>query len=95
MKHTPIQHTMEIKIKSWSGFGTWRWDIEEDICGICRTELHHPCPCCYGASGDWTVHLGVCSHVFHEHCMEKWMNTQKDGKCPMCRQAWCKKTIKQ
>lgn len=81
---------MKIKINKWNGFGVWRWNMEEDLCGICRVELHYPCPCCNFPDPDQSnILLGICSHVFHAHCIEKWMEkSQHEKKCPMCRQDW-------
>ena len=32
---------------------------------------------------------GQCSHVFHMHCILKWLNSQQvQQQCPMCRQEW-------
>ena len=32
---------------------------------------------------------GRCSHVFHMHCILKWLNSQLHQQlCPMCRQEW-------
>lgn len=32
---------------------------------------------------------GNCKHVFHIHCIVKWLNSQMNQQlCPMCRQPW-------
>lgn len=32
---------------------------------------------------------GQCTHVFHMHCLLKWVNTEKsNGQCPMDRRTW-------
>lgn len=30
---------------------------------------------------------GECNHVFHKHCIDKWLGSNKEN-CPMCRQKW-------
>lgn len=31
--------------------------------------------------------LSNCSHVFHKHCLEKWLSYDSRMTCPLCRQA--------
>ncbi len=31
---------------------------------------------------------GKCSHVFHMHCILKWVQESTNQQCPMCRQPW-------
>lgn len=65
----------------------------------CCPDCSHPgddCP----LSIDWlsntqvpilTVSLvcGKCTHVFHMHCIEKWINTASSNRqCPMDRRTW-------
>jgi anaphase-promoting complex subunit 11 len=30
---------MKVKIKRWHGVATWKWEIDEDVCGICRYNI--------------------------------------------------------
>ena len=51
---------------------------------------HHP------AGDACPVATGTCSHVFHEHCIARWLQQQQrtaeegatQQTCPMCRQPW-------
>jgi anaphase-promoting complex subunit 11 len=35
---------MKVKIKRWHGVGVWRWDVDEEVCGICRMPFEACCP---------------------------------------------------
>jgi len=50
-------------------------DDSEQICPICLDEFQ---------PNDQVIRKG-CDHVFHRHCIERWL-PQKDHKCPYCRE---------
>ena len=31
---------------------------------------------------------GQCGHAFHLQCITKWLNSQTEQRCPICRGAW-------
>jgi anaphase-promoting complex subunit 11 len=35
---------MKVKIKRWHGVGVWKWDVDEEVCGICRMPFEACCP---------------------------------------------------
>jgi anaphase-promoting complex subunit 11 len=35
---------MKVKIKRWHGVGIWKWDVDEEVCGICRMPFEACCP---------------------------------------------------
>ena len=38
---------------------------------------------------DLCVAIGACTHCFHMHCINDWLNSDaSQGKCPMCRQVF-------
>ena len=37
---------------------------------------------------DSPVVWGQCGHAFHLQCIQKWIQTQTEQRCPMCRGAW-------
>ena len=42
---------MKVQIDQWLAVATWKWDIEEDMCSICRNIFEMPCGrdgCKYG-----------------------------------------------
>lgn len=63
---------------------------DEGICGICRQPFDATCPNCKYAGEDCPPVFGHC-HVFHMHCIEKWLEastTQGKPHCPLCRSEW-------
>lgn len=46
-----------------------------DECAICLLE-YKECEIC--------LHLN-CEHVFHKSCIEQWINSSNDSRCPLCR----------
>lgn len=76
---------VSIKIKKIYASYSWRWNIEDEMCGICQsgfdqmcTDCKHPteCPPC----------IGTCLHAYHQHCLQNWLENSKV--CPMCRLDW-------
>ncbi|KAF9650666.1 anaphase-promoting complex subunit Apc11 [Thelephora ganbajun] len=90
---------MKVKIKSWHAIAQWRWDTgnadhdegdgEGDVCGICRVPYEGCCPTCKVPGDDCPLIWGECSHVFHMHCLLKWIGTPASKQqCPMDRRTW-------
>ncbi|KAJ7058301.1 anaphase-promoting complex subunit 11 [Mycena amicta] len=91
---------MQVTIKHWHAVAQWRWDtgadhndstseLEDDVCGICRVPYEGCCPSCKVPGDDCPLIWGECSHVFHMHCLLKWLGTPTSKQqCPMDRRAW-------
>ncbi|KAF8976507.1 RING/U-box [Cyathus striatus] len=65
-------------------------DSEEgDVCGICRVPYEGCCPSCKMPGDDCPLIWGQCTHVFHMHCLLKWLaTTASKQQCPMDRRPW-------
>jgi anaphase-promoting complex subunit 11 len=37
---------MNIKIKNWHTVAVWRWNVKDEVCGICRIDFDGCCPEC-------------------------------------------------
>ena len=35
---------MKVRIKRWHGVAVWKWDVDDDVCGICRMPFEACCP---------------------------------------------------
>ncbi|RHZ66645.1 hypothetical protein Glove_306g34 [Diversispora epigaea] len=81
---------MKVKIKSWNSVAIWKWDVpNEEVCGICRVAFDGCCSTCKTPGDDCPLIWGECSHVFHMHCLLRWLATEGSrGQCPMDRKAW-------
>ncbi|KAI4846860.1 hypothetical protein E4T44_04828 [Aureobasidium sp. EXF-8845] len=79
---------MKVKILSYHAVAAWRWDMpEDDDCGICRVQFDGTCPKCKFPGDDCPIIMGQCTHSFHMHCLDTWINQESSqGRCPMCRQ---------
>ncbi|KAG5504201.1 hypothetical protein JIQ42_06033 [Leishmania sp. Namibia] len=58
-------------------------------CPICKSALGQPCVKCTSSMDECSVVVGVCSHIFHLHCLEQWLQ----GTCPLCRNQWQQERI--
>jgi len=94
---------MKVTVKQWHAVAYWRWDTgsttepgpnedddsEDDVCGICRVSFEGCCPTCKMPGDDCPLIWGECTHVFHMHCLLKWLNTASSKQqCPMDRRPW-------
>ncbi|KAI5149820.1 anaphase-promoting complex subunit 11 [Enteropsectra breve] len=69
----------------------WKWKIKENICLICQQEFNVHCAKCTHPV-ECIPCTGQCTHTFHMHCLEEWLETS--NKCPLCRSEWvCKKIL--
>jgi hypothetical protein len=57
---------------------------EPVTCSICTEDITNK-------SKGFVAQISACSHIFHAHCLSKWVETnlatQTDPSCPMCRNA--------
>jgi len=59
----------------------------DDVCPICKNELHLPCINCEANNSDaCPIITGNCNHSYHAHCINKWIETNKT--CPSCQAPW-------
>ncbi|ORY23546.1 anaphase-promoting complex subunit 11 [Naematelia encephala] len=66
-------------------------DEDDDVCGICRLAFESCCPECKVPGDDCPLIWGECTHVFHMHCLLKWIGTESSKQqCPMDRREWGK-----
>jgi RING-box protein 1 len=64
------------------------WQGEQDTCTICRSLFVSPCVNCEvnGATEACPYQEGQCGHMFHMHCIERWL--VQDKTCPLCHCQW-------
>ena len=69
-------------------FGTWQWCHKFDMCSICKEDVNQFSVLRSDEllDADATIHIGVCSHIFHKSCITKWL--QISDTCPLCNQMW-------
>ncbi|PAV19073.1 anaphase-promoting complex subunit Apc11 [Pyrrhoderma noxium] len=92
---------MKVRINRWHAIANWLWDTgtrgenedgedgEGDVCGICRVPFEGCCPQCKLPGDDCPLIWGECTHVFHMHCLLKWIATPDSKQnCPMDRRKW-------
>ncbi|KAK1921246.1 putative ubiquitin-protein ligase [Papiliotrema laurentii] len=62
---------------------------DDEVCGICRQAFEGCCPDCKVPGDDCPLIWGECSHVFHMHCLLKWIDTESSKQqCPLDRRPW-------
>jgi RING-box protein 1 len=67
------------------------WFGEQDTCTICRLMFVSPCMNCEvnGVTEACPYSEGNCGHMFHLHCIERWLIQNK--LCPLCQEQWSAK----
>ncbi|XP_030369440.1 RING-box protein 2 [Scaptodrosophila lebanonensis] len=80
-------------LKKWNAVAMWSWDVECDICAICRVQVMDSCLRCQAENKrdvlgrqDCVVVWGECNHSFHHCCMSLWV--KQNNRCPLCQQEW-------
>ncbi|EOB13234.1 Anaphase-promoting complex subunit 11 [Nosema bombycis CQ1] len=76
---------VEFKIKNVYLTYNWKWNVDEEICGICQQGFDQMCPKCVHPI-ECKPCVGECKHTFHVHCLDQWL--LKRNICPMCRVNW-------
>lgn len=79
---------MKIKKANFSIVASWQWDLgDNEECTICGIYFDSPCPDCKLPGDDCPPLEGKCSHIFHLHCINRWIESNKNN-CPLCRDEW-------
>lgn len=80
------------QVHKWQPIALWAYDIAVDNCAICRNHIMDKCIECQSVQemtdydGTCSIAWGKCSHVFHMHCISRWLNTRQV--CPLDNRQW-------
>jgi len=74
--------------------GFWKWNIQNINCSICKCSLNDPGigihEAAFHENQDYsrytTIYESVCSHSFHQDCIQKWLPIR--NVCPLCNKPW-------
>ncbi|TBT97113.1 RING-H2 zinc finger domain-containing protein [Hamiltosporidium tvaerminnensis] len=76
---------VKISLKKIYATYSWKWDLEDEMCGICQQSFEQMCSECTHPVNCKPC-IGSCKHAYHMHCVSKWLQSNKI--CPMCRKDW-------
>ena len=83
---------MKVKLNKMNLVANWFWQLgDNDHCTICMSPFECACPQCKFPGDDCPPIEGKCGHIFHLHCIYKWLDSGTD-KCPLDRETWKEKT---
>ncbi|XP_037959483.1 RING-box protein 1A-like [Teleopsis dalmanni] len=77
-----------IEIRKLMPVAGWSYELELDICAICRNENTERCIQCQAARSEeeCATIQGNCKHIFHKHCIARWLEHR--NVCPLDNQDW-------
>ena len=82
---------MKVKLNKMNLVANWSWQLgDNDHCTICMSPFECACPQCKFPGDDCPPIEGKCGHIFHLHCIYKWLESGND-KCPLDRNPWVEK----
>lgn len=90
--YVPGKDELRFQIKKWSAIALWAYDLTVDNCAICRNHIMDKCIECQtvqeltDVDESCSIAWGKCSHVFHTHCISRWLNTRQV--CPLDNRNW-------
>lgn len=85
----PKQTEKRIRLKKWTAVAFWSYDVTNDACSICHSQIMLPCITCAAEpqrAEKCTASWGQCGHAFHFHCISRWL--VKQSTCPLDESAW-------
>jgi len=92
IKTVELRKWNAVELRKWNAVAQWGWALCTDTCAICRNDLYEPSIEYQAApTGDLdspglAVAWGVCGHVFHQDCVQRWLRTR--SACPLCNKEW-------
>lgn len=87
-----LRDERRFRVRKWAAIALWAYDISVDNCAICRNHIMDKCIECQSVQEisdidePCTIAEGKCSHVFHMHCISRWLNTRQV--CPLDNRNW-------
>ena len=83
---------MKVKLNKMNLVANWSWQLgDNEHCTICMSPFECACPQCKFPGDDCPPIEGKCGHIFHLHCIYKWLESGTD-KCRLDREVWKEKT---
>ena len=80
-----MKQGLSIKTKNVNLISSWKYDCDQEHCGICRQTFQHGCPNC-DSPNYCPIAFGTCKHVFHFHCISQWLQQSASNyTCPLDR----------
>ncbi|XP_037937824.1 RING-box protein 1-like [Teleopsis dalmanni] len=77
-------------VEMWKPCAAWAWDVPTDTCAICRNPISEVCIECQASQNyykaDCVTATGECNHVYHYHCISRWLKTR--NVCPLDSKRW-------
>lgn len=89
---SPDKNHKRFSVRRWTAIAMWSYDIAVENCAICRNHIMDKCIECQSMQEtsnieeNCTIAWGKCSHVFHMHCISRWLNTRQV--CPLDNRTW-------
>ena len=72
----------EIEIEKFNINSNYELILNCDTCSICRNLLTENCIECNSDVKDCYSIIVKCNHLYHNHCINKWIKNKKT--CPLC-----------
>ncbi|VUZ43447.1 unnamed protein product [Hymenolepis diminuta] len=91
LKEGDLNH---FQIRKWDACSVWSWDVIHDTCVICRNAMMSPCIHCQAKVGInspdevCAVAWGICNHAYHLHCINRWLESSPNSRCPLDNSEW-------
>ncbi|OQV20167.1 putative RING-box protein 1 [Hypsibius exemplaris] len=94
----PAETGNRFNVLKYNAVAYWSYAIAVDNCAICRNEMLEKCNECQGKPDggihdECAVAWGVCNHLFHSHCIARWLKTR--SVCPLDNTEWQAKLLDQ
>lgn len=82
---------IKFEIRKLNLLALWSYDVQSDTCAICKSNIMSSCIECQvknmnEVNNDCTISWGECNHVYHFHCISKWLKTR--NVCPLDNLEW-------
>jgi RING-box protein 1 len=76
---------------NWQPIVNWKYTADNNMCIICRSNIMDLCIECTTSTNQDNImnckqSFGECGHVFHSHCISKWIKINKT--CPIHQTEW-------
>ena len=84
-----MEYPLPAKITQLNLVGSWELNLKSKVCAICREDLHLKCLACQDKNGKYQecdLVTGICSHTYHQHCINTWLKSRPV--CPTDNKDW-------
>jgi len=87
--NTPNDTDISVDVVSLNIVGSWIYsNVSNENCTLCKQHILAPSSTRLHNGFSTMIHVGKCTHCFHEECISHHLKKKNVSTCPICHTPW-------